>query len=101
MKSGGSGLKPTVKNSVKVHYEGRLVDGKIFDSSANRGEPVTFPVEKVIKGWIEGIPLMSVGDQFEFYIPYELAYGERGVQGKIPPFATLIFYVELLEIVAE
>lgn len=101
LKSGGSLQKPTVKNSVKVHYEGRLIDGKIFDSSSNRGEPVTFPIDKVIKGWIEGIPLMSVGDQFEFYIPYELAYDERGIQGKIPPYATLIFYVELLEIIAE
>ena len=98
VKQSGSDQKPTIRDDVKTHYTGKLIDGKTFDSSLHSGEPAIFPVSKVIKGWMEGLELMSVGDKYIFYIPHELAYGERGVPGKIGPFATLIFEVELLEI---
>lgn len=98
LKKSGSEQKPTVKDDVKTHYTGKLIDGKVFDSSLGSGEPASFPVSKVIKGWTEGLQLMSVGDKYIFYIPHELGYGERGVAGKIGPYATLIFEVELLEI---
>ena len=94
----GEGAKPTAESTVKVHYEGKLVNGEIFDSSYQRGEPIEFPLNGVIKGWTEGLQLMPVGSTYMLYIPYQLGYGERGAGGAIPPFATLIFKVELLEI---
>lgn len=94
----GDGPKPTAEQTVKVHYEGTLVNGKVFDSSYQRGEPIEFPLNGVIKGWTEGLQLMPVGSTYMLYIPYELGYGERGAGQDIPGFATLIFKVELLEI---
>ncbi|MDX9729375.1 MAG: FKBP-type peptidyl-prolyl cis-trans isomerase [Bacteroidales bacterium] len=96
----GTGDKPTAVDMVKVHYTGTLLDGTKFDSSLDRGEPAQFGVNQVIQGWQEGIQLMPVGSKFKFYIPYELAYGEQGT-GPIPPFSTLTFDVELLEIVKQ
>jgi FKBP-type peptidyl-prolyl cis-trans isomerase FklB len=97
----GSGAKPTASNKVKTHYHGTLIDGTVFDSSVKRGEPLTFPVGGVIKGWQEALQLMSVGSKWKLYVPYNLAYGERGAGGAIAPFSTLIFEVELLEIIEE
>ena len=94
----GKGPKPTAEQKVKVHYEGTLIDGTVFDSSYQRGEPIEFPLNGVIKGWTEGLQLMPVGSKYKLYIPYDLGYGERGAGQSIPPFATLIFTVELLEI---
>ena len=94
----GSGKKPVSTDKVKVHYTGKLIDGNIFDSSVQRGEPAVFGVTQVIPGWVEGLQLMSVGSKYEFVIPSELAYGERGAGGAIPPCAVLVFEVELLEI---
>lgn len=94
----GSGVRPSATDKVKVHYEGTLVDGTKFDSSYDRGEPIEFPLNQVIKGWSEGVQLMTVGSKYKFFVPYELGYGEQGAGGVIPPFATLIFTVELLEI---
>lgn len=92
------GLKPVATDNVKVHYEGTLLDGTKFDSSYDRTEPIDFTLNQVIPGWTEGIQLMSVGSKYKFYIPYQLGYGEQGAGGVIPPFATLIFTVELLGI---
>ncbi|MDD2798620.1 MAG: FKBP-type peptidyl-prolyl cis-trans isomerase [Bacteroidales bacterium] len=94
------GPKPKETDSVKVHYQGFLLDGTKFDSSVDRGEPITFPLNGVIKGWTEGVQLMSVGAKYKFYVPYTLGYGEQGTPngGPIPGFATLIFEVELLGI---
>lgn len=92
------GKKPTAQDTVKVHYTGTLVDGTKFDSSVDRGEPIEFPLNQVIKGWTEGVQLMSVGSKYKFFIPYNLGYGEQGAGGVIPPYATLIFEVELLGI---
>ena len=94
----GKGPKPTAEQTVKVHYEGTLIDGTVFDSSYQRGEPIEFPLNGVIKGWTEGLQLMPKGSKYKLYIPYELGYGERGAGQSIPPFATLIFTVELLDI---
>lgn len=93
----GSGAKPKATDTVKVHYEGKLVDGTVFDSSIKRGEPVSFPLNQVIPGWTEGVQLMSVGSKYRFVIPANLAYGENG-GGPIPPNSVLTFEVELLEI---
>lgn len=94
----GSGARPNSPASkVKVHYVGTTTDGKEFDSSIKRGEPAEFELKNVIKGWTEGLQLMSVGSKYKFYIPYDLAYGERG-QGPIKPYSTLIFEVELLDV---
>jgi FKBP-type peptidyl-prolyl cis-trans isomerase FklB len=95
----GSGEKPKATDKVKTHYHGTLIDGTVFDSSVNRGEPATFPVNGVIKGWVEALQLMPVGSKWKLYVPYDLAYGERGAGGMIKPYSTLIFEVELLEIV--
>lgn len=92
------GRKPKATDTVRVHYEGTLIDNTPFDSSYKRGEPVSFPLNQVIKGWTEGLQLMSIGSKYKFYIPYNLAYGERGAGQQIPPYATLIFTVELLNI---
>lgn len=94
----GKGPKPVETDKVKVHYHGTLVDGTVFDSSVQRGEPAEFGVNQVIKGWIEGIQLMSVGSKYKFYIPQELAYGPQE-RGQIKPFSALIFEVELIAIV--
>jgi FKBP-type peptidyl-prolyl cis-trans isomerase len=96
----GTGPKPADTNTVKVHYEGFLLDAqKPFDSSRERGEPISFPLNQVIKGWTEGVQLMPVGSRFKFYIPYQLGYGEQGSRDVIPGGSLLIFDVELLEIV--
>lgn len=93
------GDKPKETDTVKVHYRGTLIDGTEFDSSIARGEPAIFPLNRVIRGWTEGVQLMNVGSKYRFYVPSELAYGPRGAGAKIGPNATLIFEVELLEIV--
>ncbi|MBL8644077.1 MAG: FKBP-type peptidyl-prolyl cis-trans isomerase [Rhodospirillaceae bacterium] len=91
------GPKPAPGSEVTVHYEGRLIDGKVFDSSYARKEPISFPLSGVIKGWQEGVPMMSVGETWEFAIPADLGYGARGAPGAIPPDSALIFKVELLK----
>ena len=95
----GNGKKPKATDQVKCHYEGFLIDGTVFDSSVQRGEPATFGLQQVIAGWTEGLQLMQEGAKYRFFIPYRLAYGEGGAGAMIPPFATLIFDVELLEVV--
>ena len=92
------GQKPKATDKVRVHYEGTLIDGTVFDSSYKRGESITFGLNQVIKGWIEGLQLMSIGSKYKLYLPYQLAYGERGAGANIPPYAALIFTVELLGI---
>jgi FKBP-type peptidyl-prolyl cis-trans isomerase FklB len=94
----GNGPKPTATDQVKVHYTGKTLDGEIFDSSVQRGEPVVFGLNQVISGWTEGLQLMPIGSKFMLYIPSDLAYGDRGQGGPIKPGATLIFEVELLDI---
>ncbi|AHG74557.1 FKBP-type peptidyl-prolyl cis-trans isomerase [Mannheimia varigena] len=94
----GTGEKPTATSTVRVHYTGSLIDGTVFDSSVKRGQPAEFPVNGVIRGWTEALQLMPVGSKWRLTIPQELAYGERGAGASIPPFATLIFEVELLDI---
>jgi FKBP-type peptidyl-prolyl cis-trans isomerase FklB len=94
----GTGAKPSSESNVKVHYQGTLIDGKVFDSSYKRGEPVSFSLNQVIKGWQEVLPLMSVGSKWQVCVPPELAYGERGASGIIGPNATLIFDIELIGI---
>ena len=94
----GLGRHPKATDRVRCHYEGRLIDGTVFDSSYRRGEPAVFPLNGVIQGWTEGLQLMGEGSKFRFFIPYNLAYGERGAGASIPPFAALIFDVELLEV---
>ena len=95
----GNGKKPTAKDTVQCHYEGFLIDGTVFDSSIQRGEPATFPLQQVIAGWTEGLQLMQEGAKYRFFIPYRLAYGEGGAGNSIPPFAALIFDVELIQVV--
>lgn len=95
----GTGPKPADTSTVEVHYEGFLVNGKKFDSSRDRGEPISFALNQVIKGWSEGVQLMPAGSRFKFYIPYTLGYGEQGAGGAIPGGAALIFDVELINIV--
>ncbi|MBX7208350.1 MAG: FKBP-type peptidyl-prolyl cis-trans isomerase [Verrucomicrobiaceae bacterium] len=95
----GDGPKPAATDNVKVHYKGTLINGKEFDSSYKRGEPATFQVQGVIKGWVEALQLMPVGSKWKLFIPSDIAYGERGAGGDIGPNETLIFEVELLEIV--
>lgn len=94
----GTGAKPTAENQVTVNYEGFLLDGTKFDSSIDRGEPATFGVTQVIAGWTEALQLMPVGSKWKLFIPYQLAYGERGTGAQIPPYATLIFEVELVSV---
>nr|WP_235293612.1 FKBP-type peptidyl-prolyl cis-trans isomerase [Portibacter lacus] len=94
----GDGATPGPTDKVKVHYHGSLIDGTVFDSSVDRGEPISFPVNGVIAGWTEALQLMKVGDKWKIFIPYNLAYGERGAGAQIPPFAALVFEVELLGI---
>ena len=94
----GEGAKPTINDQVTTHYHGTLLDGTVFDSSVERGQPATFPVSGVIKGWTEALQLMTVGSKWKLFVPYDLAYGERGAGPKIGPYTTLIFEVELLSI---
>ena len=94
----GTGKKPSATNQVKCHYEGSFLNGMIFDSSYKRGEPAVFGLNQVIAGWTEGVQLMAEGSKYEFYIPYNLGYGEHGAPGAIPPYATLKFIVELIEV---
>lgn len=94
----GTGAKPQPTSNVKVHYTGTLLDGTVFDSSVSRGKPIDFGLNQVIPGWTEGVQLMREGGKYKFYIPYQLAYGERGYPGAIPPKSDLIFEVELIQI---
>lgn len=94
----GNGKSPKATDQVKCHYEGTLVNGKVFDSSYRRGEPATFPLNGVIAGWTEGLQLMKEGAKYRFFIPFNLAYGTRGAGQDIPPYAALIFDVELIEV---
>ncbi|NPA38090.1 MAG: FKBP-type peptidyl-prolyl cis-trans isomerase [Chlorobi bacterium] len=94
----GNGPKPKATDQVKCHYHGTLIDGTVFDSSVERGEPAVFPVNGVIQGWVEALQMMPTGSKWRLYIPSELAYGERGAGQTIAPHSTLIFDVELLEI---
>lgn len=94
----GSGSKPSADSKVKVHYEGRLITGQVFDSSYKRGEPATFPLGGVIPGWTEALTMMRPGAKWQIYVPADLAYGERGMGKTIPPNSVLVFDVELLEV---
>lgn len=94
----GNGRQPKASDTVRCHYEGTLIDGTVFDSSYRRGMPAEFGLRQVIAGWTEGVQLMKEGSIFKFYIPYNLAYGERGAGADIPPYAALIFKVELINV---
>ena len=94
----GTGAKPTANDKVTVHYHGTLIDGTVFDSSVDRGQPATFGVTQVIQGWVEALQLMPLGSKWKLFIPYNLAYGERAAGAKIGPYSTLVFEVELLKI---
>lgn len=94
----GAGAKPTATQKVTCHYHGTLIDGTVFDSSVKRGQPATFPLNMVIKGWTEGLQLMGVGSKWRFFIPANLGYGDRQVSAQIGPNSTLVFEVELLSI---
>lgn len=94
----GEGDKPAADSTVRVHYHGTLIDGSVFDSSYKRGQPAEFPVNGVIRGWTEALQMMPVGSKWKVYVPYELAYGEQGAGGAIAPYSTLVFDVELLDI---
>ncbi len=95
----GNGKRPQATDQVKCHYEGTLIDGTVFDSSYQRGQAATFGLNQVIAGWTEGVQLMQEGAKYRFFIPYNLAYGERGAGASIPPFAALVFDVELIKVV--
>ena len=95
----GNGKRPKATDQVRCHYEGTPINGTVFDSSYKRGEPAVFGLNQVIKGWTEGVQLMQEGAKYRFFIPYDLAYGERGAGQQIPPFAALIFDVELIEVI--
>ena len=95
----GEGAQPTAEDEVTVHYTGKLLNGTVFDSSVNRGEPATFPLNRVIPGWTEGVQLMKEGGKYTFFIPSDLAYGPNGVPNVIPPHSTLIFEVEMIKVV--
>lgn len=97
----GKGPQPTAQDQIKVHYTGRLIDGTVFDSSVERGEPATFGVTQVIPGWVEALQLMKAGSKWRLHIPSQLAYGPQGAGGVIGPNATLIFDVELLEVIGK
>ncbi len=97
VKKGDGSVHPSAKSTVKVHYHGTLLDGTVFDSSVERNEPISFPLNRVIKGWTEGLQLMVAGDTFKFFIPSDLAYGNAAT-GKIKPGSVLIFEVDLLEV---
>ena len=92
------GRKPKATDEVTVHYHGTLIDGTVFDSSVQRGKPTSFPLNRVISGWTEGLQLMSVGSKYKFYIPYNLGYGDQAAGAEIKPFSALIFEVELISI---
>lgn len=94
----GSGRSPKASDNVRCHYEGRLIDGTVFDSSRRRGEPAVFPLSGVIRGWTEGLQLMKEGAEYRFFIPYDLAYGANGAGNLIPPYAALVFDVELIDV---
>ena len=94
----GNGKKPSATDQIVCHYEGTLIDGTVFDSSYKRNEPATFGLNQVIAGWTEGVQLMSEGAKYRFFIPYNIAYGERGAGAQIPPFAALVFDVELIQV---
>lgn len=94
----GEGAQPTAEDEVTVHYTGKLLNGTVFDSSVNRGEPATFPLNRVIPGWTEGVQLMKEGAKYTFFIPSDLAYGASGVPNVIPPHSTLVFEVELIKV---
>lgn len=94
----GNGKRPTATDQVECHYEGTLINGQVFDSSYRRGETATFGLNQVIKGWTEGLQLMQEGAKYRFFIPYNLAYGEQGAGQSIPPYAALIFDVELIKV---
>ena len=96
----GDGAKPTAASTVRTHYHGTLIDGSVFDSSYDRGQPAEFPVNGVIKGWTEALQMMPVGSKWRLTVPHDLAYGEQGAGGAIAPFSTLVFDVELLDIIA-
>ena len=98
MEKEGEGKQPTATSEVTVHYTGKLLDGTVFDSSINRGEPATFPLNRVIPGWTEGLQLMKEGGKCTFFIPSDLAYGPNGIPNVIPPHSTLIFDVELISV---
>ena len=97
LKEGDGGAKPNATDTVNVHYHGTFTDGKVFDSTVERGEPISFALNRVIAGWTEGLQLMSVGAKYRFFIPYNLAYGSEERDG-IPPYSALVFEVELLRI---
>lgn len=95
----GEGAQPTATDEVTVHYTGKLLNGQVFDSSVKRGEPATFPLNRVIPGWTEGVQLMKEGAKYTFFIPSDLAYGPQGIPNAIPPHSTLIFEVELIKVI--
>ena len=95
----GEGAQPTATDEVTVHYTGKLLNGQVFDSSVQRGEPATFPLNRVIPGWTEGVQLMKEGAKYTFFIPSDLAYGPQGIPNAIPPQSTLIFEVELIKVI--
>ncbi|HBJ83922.1 MAG TPA: peptidylprolyl isomerase [Verrucomicrobiales bacterium] len=98
LRRGTGTVSPTATDTVRVHYHGTTLSGAVFDSSVERGEPISFPLNGVIRGWTEGVQLMKVGDKFRFVIPFNLAYGANSPSPKIPPYSTLVFEIELLGI---